>query len=62
MAKLSEKPAVVSAIDYARGRWSALLRFCEDGRMEIDNNLPNVRRRGSPSGGSLSASRTCPHR
>ena len=33
-----EKSAVTSAINYALGRWTALLRFCEDGRVEIDNN------------------------
>jgi transposase len=26
------------AIRYALDRWSALLRFCEDGRVEMDNN------------------------
>jgi hypothetical protein len=38
LAKLSKKSAVASAINYALGRWAALLRFCEDGRVEIDNN------------------------
>ena len=38
LAKLSKKSAVTSAINYALGRWAALLRFCEDGRIEIDNN------------------------
>lgn len=38
LAKLSKKSAVASAINYALGRWTALLRFCEDGRVEIDNN------------------------
>jgi transposase len=37
-AKLSSKSAVAVAIRYALGRWTALLRFCEDGRLEIDNN------------------------
>ncbi len=26
------------AVRYALGRWEALLRFCDDGRIEIDNN------------------------
>jgi hypothetical protein len=26
------------AIHYALSRWEALLRFCQDGRLEIDNN------------------------
>ena len=36
--KLSSKSAVAVAIRYALSRWAALLRFCEDGRLEIDNN------------------------
>ena len=27
------------AIDYALGRWEALTRYVDDGRLEIDNNL-----------------------
>ncbi|MBV8898231.1 MAG: IS66 family transposase [Acidobacteriaceae bacterium] len=38
LAKLSQKSDVSLAIRYALDRWSALLRFCEDGRVEIDNN------------------------
>jgi transposase len=38
LAKLSQKSDVAVAIRYALDRWSALLRFCEDGRVEIDNN------------------------
>ena len=37
-AKLSSKSAVAAAIRYALSRWTALLRFCDDGRLEIDNN------------------------
>ena len=37
-AKLSRKSAVAVAIHYALSRWGALLRFREDGRLEIDNN------------------------
>lgn len=37
-AKLSRKSAVAVAIHYALSRWEALLRFCQDGRLEIDNN------------------------
>jgi transposase len=37
-AKLSQKSGVAMAIRYALDRWSALLRFCEDGRVEMDNN------------------------
>jgi transposase len=38
LTKLSQKSDVAVAIRYALDRWSALLRFCEDGRIEIDNN------------------------
>jgi transposase len=37
-AKLSSKSAVASAIAYALGRWPAMLRYCDDGLLEIDNN------------------------
>lgn len=37
-AKLSRKSAVAVAIHYALSRWAALARFCEDGRLEMDNN------------------------
>jgi transposase len=29
---------VAIAIHYALSRWAALVRFCEDGRLEMDNN------------------------
>ena len=38
LAKLSQKSDVAVAIRYALERWTALLRFCDDGRIEIDNN------------------------
>jgi transposase len=38
LVKLSQKSDVAVAIRYALDRWRALLRFCEDGRVEIDNN------------------------
>lgn len=38
LAKLSAKSETASAIRYALGRWAALMRFCDDGRLEIDNN------------------------
>jgi len=37
-AKLSRKSDVAMAIHYALGRWRALTLFCEDGRVEMDNN------------------------
>ena len=38
LAKLSAKSETSSAVRYALGRWAALMRYCEDGRLEIDNN------------------------
>src|SRR5215471_13107257 len=38
LSKLSPKSDVAVAIRYALERWSALLRYCEDGRIEMDNN------------------------
>jgi hypothetical protein len=38
LTKLSRKSETAAAISYALARWSALLRYCEDGRLEIDNN------------------------
>jgi hypothetical protein len=38
LSKLSKKSQVTMAINYALGRWPQLLRYTEDGRLEIDNN------------------------
>ena len=38
MTKLSRKSDVALAIEYALERWRALALFCEDGRVEMDNN------------------------
>ena len=38
MAKLSRKSDVAVAIHYALERWAALMLFCGDGRVEMDNN------------------------
>lgn len=38
MGKLSRKSDTAVAVRYALGRWEALMRFCDDGRIEIDNN------------------------
>ncbi len=37
-ASLSKKSDTSSAIRYALGLWDALVRFCDDGHIEIDNN------------------------
>jgi transposase len=38
LTKLSKKSEVAVAIHYALGRWTPLLRYCDDGGLEIDNN------------------------
>src|SRR5438045_7251851 len=38
VAKLSKKSELAGAIRYALTRWSALTRYRDDGRIEIDNN------------------------
>jgi transposase len=38
LAKLSKKSDTSVAIRYALALWGALVRFCDDGRVEIDNN------------------------
>lgn len=38
LAALSQKSATAKAIRYALSRWEALGRYCDDGRIAIDNN------------------------
>ncbi len=38
LGKLSKKSDTTRAIHYALNRWEALTRYCDDGRLEIDNN------------------------
>jgi hypothetical protein len=38
VSKLSRKSDVTLAIHYALGRWTQLVQYCKDGRLEIDNN------------------------
>ena len=38
LPSFSQKSATAQAIRYALVRWKALTRYCEDGRIEIDNN------------------------
>ncbi len=38
LAAVSRKSEIAAAIRYARSRWRALVRYCEDGCIEIDNN------------------------
>jgi transposase len=38
VAKLSRKSPLAVAIRYALARWPALTRYCNDGRLELENN------------------------
>ena len=38
-ASLSKKSDLAGAIQYALSRWRALTRYCEDGCIELDNNI-----------------------
>ena len=38
LLKLSRKSDTTAAIRYALSRWDALVRYCNDGHIEIDNN------------------------
>jgi len=67
LAKLSPKSVTAGAIRYALALWNALQRYCDDGRIEIDNNAAeralraiavgrrNYRFAGSDSGGQRAA-------
>ena len=38
LTKLSRKSDTTAAVNYALGRWPALVRYADDGHLEIDNN------------------------
>ena len=38
LKRLSQKSETAKAIRYALTRWESLSRYCDDGRIEIDNN------------------------
>jgi len=38
LCRLSKKSDTAMAVRYALGRWEALMRYCDDGQLEIDNN------------------------
>jgi Transposase IS66 family len=42
LLKLSRKSDTTAAIRYALELWEALTRYCDDGRLEIDNNAANT--------------------
>ncbi len=38
LSQVSAKSGLAKAIRYSLGHWHALTRYCEDGRVEVDNN------------------------
>ncbi len=44
LAKLSKKSDTAIAVRYALGRWESLMRYCDDGHLEIDNNAERALR------------------
>ena len=56
LSKLSRKSDVAIAIHYAVDRWPALLRYCDDGNLEIDNNAAERALRAVAVGSSFCTS------
>jgi transposase len=46
LTRVSAKSDIAQAIGYSLGRWQALTRYVEDGRLEIDNNAAERALRG----------------
>ena len=46
LSKLSRKSDTSAAIHYALARWNALVRYCDDGRIELDNSAAERALRG----------------
>ena len=44
LAKLSRKSDTTVAVRYALTLWETLVRYCDDGRLEIDNNAERALR------------------
>jgi hypothetical protein len=55
-AQVSRKSDLANAIGYALGNWDALIRYCEDGRIELDNNIAERSLRGPVTERSLCTS------
>jgi transposase len=49
---VSKKSELAKAIGYSLGRWRSLTRYCDDGRIEIDNNAAERALRGVALGRS----------
>lgn len=52
LSQVSRKSELAKAIGYSLGRWHALTRYRDDGRMEIDNNAAERALRGVALGRS----------
>ena len=63
LRRLSPKSDMAKAIAYATKRWTALSRFLDDGRLEIDNNIAERALRGVAKRRSLCGpcSSVCKH-
>lgn len=46
LPRVSAKSEIAQAIGYSLGRWTALTRYVDDGRLEIDNNAAEQALRG----------------
>ena len=51
--KLSRNSDTAAAIQYSLNLWPALTRYCEDGRIEIDNSVAERALRGVAIGVSV---------
>ena len=56
LVTLSAKSCTTKAIQYALNRWPALVRYCDDGRVEIDNLIAERALRGALLVGATSCS------
>lgn len=46
LGRVSAKSELAQAIGYSLARWQALTRYCDDGRIEMDNNAAERALRG----------------
>jgi hypothetical protein len=56
LARVSRKSEMAAAIGYALARWPALVRYCDHGQIEIDNNAAERALRAVAVGSSLCTS------
>ena len=56
LTRVSRKSEIAAAVGYALARWPALVRYCDHGRIEIDNNPAERALRAVAKGSSLCTS------